>query len=90
MAAVGCKLDASTGLIWYKLVQYCFIDGKSHLVTSICVSNNNCAQTVLNLFLDIVQVFGWPSRVRGDHGTENVLVTKEMEEKHGVKQGSYI
>ena len=62
------------GLIRYKMVQHCFIDGKSRLVTGIRVSNNNRAQTVLELLQDIVQIYGWPSRVHGDHGAENVLV----------------
>ncbi|THH06932.1 hypothetical protein EW146_g9463 [Bondarzewia mesenterica] len=63
---------------------------KSRLVTGICVSNNNRADTVLDLFRDAVQIYGWPSRVRGDHGTENVLIAREMEAMHGADHGSYI
>lgn len=78
------------GLIRFKIVKHCFIDGKSRLVTGIRVSNNNRADTVLNLFQGSVARYGLPSRVRGDHGTENVLVAMMMEDERGVERGSYI
>lgn len=53
-------------------------------------SNNNRAETVLELFEDIAIIHGYPSRVRGDHGTENLLVAARMEELRGVERGSYI
>jgi hypothetical protein len=77
-----------SGLIRYKIVIHCFIDGKSRFVTGIHAHNNNQAQTVLDLFLKAVDAHGLPSRVRGDHGTENVLVTACMEECHGLERGS--
>lgn len=80
----------ATGLIRLKIVIHCFIDGKSCLVTGIRASNNNRAQTVLDLFLHAVSTYGTPSRVRGDHGTENVLVAAWMEEHRGLNRGSYI
>lgn len=52
--------------------------------------NNNRADTVLGLFLDAISVHGTPSRVRGDHGTENVKVAEWMEENQGEGRGSYI
>ena len=67
-----------------------FIDGFSRFVLGIRASNNNRAETVLELFEDIVTVHGYPSRVRGDHGTENLLVAARMEEIRGVERGSYI
>jgi hypothetical protein len=67
-----------------------FADGKARVVTGIKASNNNRAVTVLNVFLTAITRFGAPSRVRGDHGTENVLVAEWMEEHRGPNRGSYI
>ena len=66
-----------------------FIDGKTRLVVGIRAHDNNRADTVLKLFLDAMMVHGTPSRVRGDHGTENVRVAEWMEEKQGRGRGSY-
>lgn len=60
------------------------------MVTAIRVSNNNRAETVLDLFLEGVRTNGVPSRVRGDHGGENVLVAQWMETYRGAERGSYI
>lgn len=60
-------------------------------MTGIQVVNNNRAETVLRLFVeDVVPIHGVPSRVRGDHGTENLGVAAWMEERYGVERGSYI
>ena len=56
-----------------------FIDGYARLVTGLHASNNNRAATVLNLFLVAAGVYGAPTRLHGDHGTENVLVAQWME-----------
>lgn len=53
--------------------------------------NNNYAATVYEPFEDICQAgYGYPSCVRGDHGTKNVLVAARMEEVCGLGWGSYI
>ena len=44
----------------------------------------------MDLFEDIVEVHGIPNRVRGDHGTENLLVRAFMEAVKGSDRGSYI
>lgn len=67
-----------------------FIDGYSRLVTGLRASNNNQANTVLDLFLLATRVYGVPSRLRGDHGTENIAVATWMEEHRGIRRGSYI
>lgn len=81
---------ATVGLIRWKIVIHAFVDGFSRFVLGILASNNNRATTVLQLFEDIALEFGYPSRVRGDHGSENVLVAAQMEEIRGVGRGSYI
>lgn len=79
------------GLIHYKIIIHCFIDGYSRFILAIQVSNNNRASTVLDLFQRrVVDVHGLPSRVRGDHGTENLKVAEYMEQMKGPNRGSYI
>lgn len=78
------------GLIHYRIVIHAFVDGFSRLVTGIRASNNNRAETVLQLFHDARAEHGTPSRVRGDHGTENLRVAEFMETTYGVGRGSYI
>jgi len=77
-------------LIHWKIVIHGFIDGFSRLIVGLRASNNNKADTVLALFLDSIEVHGIPSRVRGDHGIENVAVARWMEAKRGQDRGSYI
>lgn len=67
-----------------------FINGKLCFVTGIRAHNNNCAETVFRLFEELVAKHGLPSRVRGDHGGENVMVVHYMEEAQGRDHGSYI
>ena len=78
------------GLIRWKIVINAFIDGKTRLLVGIQANNNNRAETVLELFLSCIPVHGVPSRVRRDHGTENVRVAEWMEENQGRGRGSYI
>lgn len=77
-------------MIKYGFVIHAFIDGFSRLVVAIAVNNNNRAETVLQLFLQAKDNSGAPSRVRGDHGTENVLVAQWMDDNMGLNRGSYI
>lgn len=67
-----------------------FIDGYSRLITGLRASNNNRALTVLDVFLEAAGRHRVPSRLRGDHGTENLRVAEFMEDYRGVRRGSYI
>jgi hypothetical protein len=86
----GPKLILNLGLIPFKMVVHAFIDGKSRTITGIRVSNNNRAATVLDVFMHATRNWGVPSRVRGDHGGENIKVAEWMEENRGRGRGSYI
>jgi hypothetical protein len=79
-----------SGLIRWKIIFHAFIDGYSRFVLGFRANPNNRAATVVYIFNKITNVFGYPSRVRGDHGTENLLVAGLMEQVRGQGRGSYI
>lgn len=78
------------GLIRWGIVIHGFIDGYSRLITALQASNNNRGETVLNLFQQAATVYGVPSRIRGDHGVENIQLAAWMEMHRGERRGSYI
>ncbi|KAJ8076537.1 hypothetical protein AAF712_007836 [Marasmius tenuissimus] len=82
--------DGHHSLIRWGIIIHAFIDGYSRVITGIRASNNNTAATVLLLFLVAAHLYGVPSRLRGDHGGENVWVAALMEHIHGRGRGSYI
>jgi hypothetical protein len=53
-------------------------------------SNNNRADTVLSGFLEAVDLWGLPQRVRGDRGGENVEVAVWMIQHRGPNRASYM
>lgn len=53
-------------------------------------SNNNRADTVLQVFRGAVGVWGMPSRLRGDHGTENISVAAYIIYYRGPGRASYM
>jgi len=50
-----------SGLIQWKIVLHAFVDGYSCFVTGIRASNNNQAETVYKLFLDLIDIHGLPT-----------------------------
>lgn len=85
-------LDGHHSLIRWSLVIHGCIDGFSRRIIFLHCSSNNLASTVLNLFLSAIDRDGglWPSRIRVDHGVENVLVCEAMVETRGEDRGSFI
>lgn len=63
---------------------------KSSQVVGLRAASNNTADTVLNLFLEAVDGFGLPSRVRGDRGGENKKVAVYMVMRCGPGRGSFL
>jgi hypothetical protein len=44
----------------------------------------------MDVFWVAAQIYGVPSRMRGDHSVENLILAAFMEEVRGTCQGSYI
>lgn len=77
-------------MIRWRFVTHGFMDGKSRFIVGAKVNNNNRQETVLDVFLPATHKYGWPSRMRGDHGVENGLCADAMEARRGPGRGSYI
>lgn len=63
---------------WWRLVVHGCIDGYSRMITYLCCSSYNRAETVLALFKHATQQLGLPSRIRCDMGVENRGVSMYM------------
>ena len=83
-------LDGNHKMIRWRLVVHGGIDGFSRLITYLHCSSNNLSETVLSCFIKAVEQYGIPSRIRSDHGGENVRVWEFMEEERGTGRNSYI
>ena len=82
--------DSHHKLIRWRIVTHGCIDGYSRLITFLKCSDNNRATTVYELFPTAVQQHQLPSRVRTDHGGENILVAQHTIEQRGAERRSAI
>ncbi|XP_047223562.1 uncharacterized protein LOC124869640 isoform X2 [Girardinichthys multiradiatus] len=82
--------DSNHKLVRWRMVVHGCVDGFSRTIIYLRCCNNNRASTVLCLFVMGVNHFGFPSRVRCDHGMENTLVARFMLERRGLNRRSVI
>ncbi len=66
------------------------IDGFSRLVPYLHCATDNSSSTVLQAFSKAVAEYGLPSRMRSDHGGENIQVALLMNILRGLQRGSHI
>ena len=71
-------IDGHHSLIRWGFVTHGCIDGFSRMIIFLRRSTNNRADTIMSSFEIATRQFGVPSRVRGDHGGENVDVATFM------------
>lgn len=83
-------IDSNHKLISQRFIIHGCIDGFSRMIVYLHCCTNNRADTVLDLFQSGIQDCSLPSRVRGDHGVENVDVARFMVENRGTGRGSFI
>ena len=83
-------IDGHHSLVNWGFVIHGAIDGFSRCIVFLKCSTNNTSETVGDLFPSATRSVGWPSRVRTDHGGENVKVWELMEEARGSNSGSYL
>uniref|UniRef100_A0A3P9LY10 Integrase catalytic domain-containing protein n=1 Tax=Oryzias latipes TaxID=8090 RepID=A0A3P9LY10_ORYLA len=83
-------IDTNHKLIRYSIVIFGGIDGFSRKIMYLGTASNNLAATTLSFFQRAVEKFGFPLRVRADHGGENVDVAQLMFTVRGTGRSSFI
>ena len=74
--------DGHHKLMRWRIVTHGCVDGFSRAIVYLKSSTNNTANTVLSLFIQGVECYGVPRRVRSDLGGENVDVWRYMVSLH--------
>ena len=67
-------IDGNHKLIRWRMVVHGGIDGYSRLITFLQCHTDNRSESVLAAFMNGVQRYGFPRKVRTDHGRENIAV----------------
>ena len=75
-------IDGNHKLIRWRFVVRGGIDGYSRMITYLKCANNNRATTVAESFDIAISTYGIPTRVRSDHGGENVDMWQFMVGHH--------
>ncbi|XP_019862741.1 PREDICTED: uncharacterized protein LOC109591450, partial [Amphimedon queenslandica] len=83
-------IDSHHKLIRWRLVTHGGIDGFSRLIVFLRCASNIKSITVYQSFLEAVNKYHLPSRVRTDQGMENILVVEHMLEHRGAGRQSAI
>ncbi|KAI7806118.1 hypothetical protein IRJ41_000277, partial [Triplophysa rosa] len=83
-------IDTNHKLIRYNIVLFGGVDGFSRKIMYLGAATNNLALTALNFFQESVERYGYPLRVRGDHGVENVDIARLMFTVRGTGRSSFI
>ena len=83
-------MDGNHKLIRYKFVIHGAVDGFSRMVTFLKCSTNNTAGTVLQSFVNAVQSYGVPKKLRTDFGGENVDAWDYMIDYHNGNENCII
>ncbi|XP_045182555.2 uncharacterized protein LOC123541208 [Mercenaria mercenaria] len=83
-------IDGNHKLIRWGFVIHGGIDGYSRVVTFLKVALNNRSETMQQAFFSGTDAYGVPSRLRSDHGLENVGVGAFMIAHRGANRGSFI
>ncbi|KAF4615590.1 hypothetical protein D9613_012906 [Agrocybe pediades] len=74
---------------WGFYVHGC-VDGHSRLIIYLKCSNSKKAKVVEGYFMAAVRIYGWPSRARGDFGTENNGIERQMVNHWGTTHRAYL
>ena len=83
-------IDGNHKMIKWRFVVHAAIDGYSRVILYLHCATNNKAATVRSCFLRAAEKYGLPSRVRSDHGLENVGVADVMIRLRGPNRASII